>query len=95
MKGSFFVGLNFDGVVFFFFLEVSNDSNVCVIVWVLGWFICYVLRYGLWVSRGREIARRKGGLCVRADTDRSVCVSELTCNRKCDFCECTNILEDE
>lgn len=82
MKGSFFLGLNFDGVGF---LGVSNDSNVCMIVWVLGWF--YMLRATLWVSRGREIGRRKGGLRVRADTDRSVRVSELTCNRKCDFCE--------
>ena len=66
-----------------FFLGVSNDSNVCMSV---GFgLVLYATCYVMGVT-GREIGRRKGGLRVRADTDRSVRVSELTCNRKCDFC---------
>ena len=67
MKGSFFVGLNFDGMVFFFFfLEVSNDSNVCMIVWVLGWF--YMLRATLWLMgvTGKRDCEEKGGAVCKS-----------------------------
>ena len=65
MKGSFFVGLNFDWVVFFFFfLEVSNESNVCMIVWVLGWFICYMLVcYVMGVTGKRDWEEKGGAAC--------------------------------